>query len=125
MKGYLFQSKGFISAYFLLMLGVVSTWMLILTCDTDHYLRAVSNMEENSRYYTNEAIVISDIKCRLKEGIETGVYESNGISYYVDVFDNFLYVTVNGEMKETMVLQINETDHFIISCSYERQDRAS
>lgn len=125
MKEFLSRNKGFISVYFLLMLGVVSTWMMILTSDTDHYLRAVSNIQENSRYYVDEAIVISDIKCRLKEGIETGNYESNGVSYYVDVFDNCLYVTTYGETKETMLLQINETDHFIISCTYERERRAS
>lgn len=125
MKGYLFQNKGFVSAYFLLMLGIVSTWMMILVSDNDHYLRTVNNMEENSRYYVNEAIVISDIKCRLKDEIETGYYEKNGVSYYVDVFDNFLTVTIGGEMAETMILQIDEADRFIISCSYEREGRAS
>lgn len=125
MKGYLFQNKGFVSAYFLLMLGIVSTWMMILVSDNDHYLRTVNNMEENSRYYVNEAIVISDIKCRLKDEIETGYYEKNGVSYYVDVFDNFLTVTIGGEMGETMILQIDEADLFIISCSYEREGRAS
>lgn len=125
MREFSSRNKGFISAYFLLMLGVVSTWMMILVSDTDHYLKAVSNMEENSRYYINEAIVISDIKCRINEGIENGSYEKNGVSYYVEVFDNCLYVTVYGEMKETMLLQISETDHFIISCSYEREAKAS
>ena len=125
MKEFSSQNKGFISAYFLVMLGVVSMWMMILTSDTDHYLRAVSNIQENSRYYVNEAIVISDIKCRLKEKIETGCYDANGISYYVEVFDNCLYVTTYGEMSETMLLQISETEHSIISCSYEREPRAS
>lgn len=120
MKEYLYRNDGFISAYFLLMLCVISTWTLILANNAAMDMKTVANMKENARYYANEAIVISDIKCHLENGIETGEYEKDGVAYYVESYENCLYVTIEADYGETVILQLDEEKKSILSCSFQR-----
>lgn len=98
-------SKGSVSTYYLSVLMYCSGFLTILMLNDQARIRTVMNMKKNDRYFLQEAAVMSDIQCRLKNGkLEEGKSETNGYLYQLDIQNDRIYAVIFSENPETLLI---------------------
>ena len=96
--------KGFISTYFLSILLYCTSFLTILLWNDQSRLQTVMNMKENDTYYHQEVSVMSDIRCRLRNGkIQEGTsITGEGYSYDLDLQEKRMYAEIRTNHPETL-----------------------
>lgn len=98
------SEKGFASTYFLIILLYVSAFTASLMITDRRYAGTMMNLETVNRYLVMENKVIQDIRCHAGEEYIPGEYETDGISYTLDVSGDLLLVSVGGTYPEELVI---------------------
>lgn len=114
MKESLRCRKGAVSAWFLLILMYVCVFTTVFSSNLSARMQTVEKMEMYEGYFLQEATVLKDIECRLKEETdEEGNHDFSPYSYNPD--QNTVTVYFEGEYPETVVVVLNEEETYIDS----------
>lgn len=115
MKEYCVRSKGFISTYFLYIFMIISFCVLIISKNQINKSETLINIEEYSKHFNNEYIVISYLKDRLlKEEEIVGIHNINDIEVEVYEIGKEIYINIMDENFSTILLILNDEKTKII-----------
>lgn len=104
-------SNGFISAWFLLVLLYVCTITMVVSINVSNTMATMENMEAYSRDFSRHALVIADVRCRLKNctdedgNIDVSPYVYNPSTHMISAY--------SGE--DLILIEVNEEMTFIVS----------
>lgn len=114
MKESLHCRKGFVSAWFLMILMYVCVLTAVLAGNLSRRMQTVEKMEAYEGYFIQEAQVMADIRCRLKEERdEEGRHDFSPYAY--DEEQNTVTVCFYGDYPETLVVILNAEETYISS----------
>lgn len=106
--------KGFVSSWFLLILMYVCIWAMIQIRNMNNNMMILENMKQQNGYFIQEAPVLSDIRCKLKqERDEEG--NLNIEPYDYDETTHVVTVTIEQPYEEILLIQLDETESYIES----------
>ena len=113
MKGSSHCSKGFVSAWFLMILLYVCTLTMICSINLSNTMRTMENMEAYNNAFSRHALVIADIRCRLTQ--QKDEYGNPDFSPYAYNPETRTVTASSGD--GTIVIVLNEEQTFIVSCT--------
>ncbi|MGM9941104.1 MAG: hypothetical protein ACI32N_03845 [Bulleidia sp.] len=116
MKRLLHCRRGFVSSWFLLILMYVCIWSMIRVKNVTDNTQILENMKLQNAYFIQEAPVLSDIRCRLKQPKdEEG--NLNMEPYDYDETQHVITAWIEQPYKEMLVIELDETETYIESAA--------
>ena len=104
-KKFLRNNDGFVSVYFLAIFLYVISISSVVLLKEEMTLQAMINMKQANTYLRMETEVLYDIKQRL---------------YYMEREEHTLYVNVDGEESESLIITIDPNEKIILDYVNER-----
>lgn len=106
-------NKGIISSYFLGIMLFVTGFVTACAFAEKKQFEALISLKEAEKYQEAESIVMSELKCGLRnENLKDGAYTAQGVYYQLSVYDTSLYVIIEDPVQETMDISFNpDTKH--------------
>ena len=99
--------KGFISTYLLYIFIILHSVCCIILVNTTRKLKSLKNLEVSNKYLSQEVIVISFVKCNLKNNeLESGNYTLSDIEFEINYKTDEVEITVFNEYSEKIILKI-------------------
>ncbi len=114
------KNKGFISGYFLYIFMIIISLSFSVLFNQINALYTVENLDIYQNYFNQEYIVIHDLKMKIMESDTIDISSQiNGISYHAYCQDDVIYVDIDSEYSESLVVYYdNETMEIIDFESY-------
>lgn len=114
------KNKGFISGYFLYIFMIIISLSFSVLFNQINALYTVENLDIYQNYFNQEYIVIHDLKTKIMESDTIDISSQiNGISYHAYCQDDVIYVEIDSEYSESLVVYYdNETMEIIDFESY-------
>lgn len=114
------KNKGFISGYFLYIFMIIISLSFSVLFNQINALYTVENLDIYQNYFNQEYIVIHDLKTKIMESDTIDISSQiNGISYHAYCQDDVIYVDIESEYNESLVVYYdNETMEIIDFESY-------
>ena len=114
------KNKGFISGYFLYIFMIIISLSFSVLFNQINALYTVENLDIYQNYFNQEYIVIHDLKMKIMESDTIDISsQKNGISYHAYCQDDVIYVEIDSEYSESLVVYYdNETMEIIDFESY-------
>lgn len=125
-KSSAFCHKGFVSTYFLSILLYCSALLTVLTVNDQRRLKTVMNMQDNDAYFLQEAVIVSDIRCRLvNDRLSEGSYTAGGYAYDLDIQKDRIYAEIHSVRPETLNIFYDSREKVLLdlSCTRSYQNR--
>ncbi len=119
MKKQLRNNKGFVSTYFLSILLYISSIIFLISSIDQKNIQTILNMKVANIYLQQEIEVLNDIKQRdlLEEENDISL---NTCTYSYVKEDVYIYIDIDSEYEEKLVLTYDEEENIILSYSSQR-----
>ena len=115
------KNEAFISAYFLAILLYVVSIISVVILKDEMSMRTMQNMKQADAYLRIETEVLYDIKQRLlTDTLSEEGFLQNG-KYFLEQVGNTLYVSIEAEKEETLVITIDSSEKIVLDYVSQRE----
>ncbi len=114
------NNSGFVSTYFLSILLYISSIIFIISMMDQNCIQTIMNMKVANLYLQQEIEVLYDLKQRIVLEEESNI-SLNTCSYSYQKEESYIYVDINSEYEETLVLTYNVEENKILSYTSQRE----
>lgn len=119
MKNLSQSNKGFVSTYFLSILLYISSIIFLISIMDQKMIQTIMNMKLANIYLQQEIEVINDLKQREIVEEESNLF-LNTCSYSYIKADQYIYVDIDSEYEEQLVITYDFEENIILSYTSQR-----
>lgn len=113
------SNKGFVSTYFLSILLYISSIIFLISIMDQKMIQTIMNMKLANIYLQQEIEVINDLKQREIVEEESNLF-LNTCSYSYIKADQYIYVDIDSEYVEQLVITYDFEENIILSYTSQR-----
>lgn len=113
------SNKGFVSTYFLSILLYISSIIFLISIMDQKMIQTIMNMKLANIYLQQEIEVINDLKQREIVEEESNLF-LNTCSYSYIKADQYIYVDIDSEYEEQLVITYDFEENIILSYTSQR-----
>lgn len=113
------SNKGFVSTYFLSILLYISSIIFLISIMDQKMIQTIMNMKLANIYLQQEIEVINDLKQREIVEEESNLF-LNTCSYSYIKEDQYIYVDIDSEYEEQLVITYDFEENIILSYTSQR-----
>lgn len=115
------ENEGIVTAYFLMVLMLVSNVSMALMNAEMGWLSAQLSLQRAADYQRAEAVMLDEIKCALLRGeLSDGSYERDGVRYEVAVSEDEIAAELFEPVRESAVISYDPETRMVMELEAER-----